>query len=147
MSISGVVKLSRHSLSLLSRSRQSNFLSVVFVLIILLVEEENNQIRVFLSPKKEKAQKICSPCPSRVSAVSSRVSAVSEPYPNQLTYCLVNDTPRGVSDTYPTCIRCVSACPRVRYTDTEQGSRVRLLRTIRKPRNSLLTKENRHLKT
>ena len=66
------------------------------------LRKRNNRIRVFLSPKKEKTHKICSSCPSRVSSMSSRVSTVSESYPNPLTYCLVNDTPRGVSDMYPT---------------------------------------------
>ena len=37
---------------------------------------------------------------------------------------MVNDTPRGVSDTYPTRVRCVSACPRVLHTDTPQGCRI-----------------------
>ena len=44
------------------------------------LRKRNNRIRVFLSPKKEKAHKICSSCPSRVSAVSSRVQAVSKSF-------------------------------------------------------------------
>ena len=48
----------------------------------------------------------------------SRVRSVSEPCPKSLTNYMVNDKPRGVSDTYPTRIRCVSACPRVRHMDT-----------------------------
>ena len=130
VSISGIVSL--HSLSLPSRSRPIQFLSCGFCVFeeeeqsvfYSLRKKRKRQIRVFLSPQKEKGHKICPLCPSHVfvvsslvSVVSSRVSTVSEPYPNPLTYYLVNDTPHGVLDTYPTRVH-VSAYPHVRHTDT-----------------------------
>ena len=56
------------------------------------------------------AHKICLSC----------VSAMSKPYPKSLTYYLVNDMPRGISDMYPTSVRRVFVYPRVRHTDTPQ---------------------------
>ena len=97
---------------------QSSFLGVVFVFLrkksCLLLFEEEEQKPGFLSPKKKMADKIYQSC-----------RAVSEPYPKSLTYYLVNDTPRGVSDTYITRVPCVPACPHVRHTDTPQGCRIR----------------------
>ena len=84
----------------------------------LLRKKRKRQIRVFLSPKKKKGYKICPSCPSCV-------STVFDSYPNLLTYYLVNDTPHGVSDTYPMRVRCMSTCPRVRYTNTPQGNLIR----------------------
>ena len=51
--------------------------------------------------------------------------AVYKPYPKSLTYYMVNDTPHSVSDMYPTRVRCMSTCPRVRYTDTPQDFHIR----------------------
>ena len=40
----------------------------------------------------------------------SHVQVMSKPYPNSLTYYLVNDNPCGVSDMHPTGVR-VFMCP------------------------------------
>ena len=79
VSISSVV--SRHSLSLPSRSRLIQFLSCGFCVFeeekqsvfYSLRKKRKRKIRVFLSPKKEKAHKICpsclrlvQPCPSHI---------------------------------------------------------------------------------
>ena len=78
------------------------------------VFEEEEQKSGFLSPKKK-----------MVRVVSSRVRAVYKPYLKPLTYYIVNNTPRDISDTYPTRVRCLSACLSVRHTNTPQGCHIR----------------------
>ena len=77
--ISGVV--SRHSLP--SRSRPIQFPSCSFCVFNSLRKKRKRQIRVFLSPKKDKAHKICPPCPTRVGQVQPclcRVRAISKSF-------------------------------------------------------------------
>ena len=90
-------------LTLTSQSTNPVSLRVVFVFLRKkCVFEEEEQKSGFLSPKKK-----------MVRAMSSRVRAVYKSYPKSLTYYMVNDMPRGVSDTY----RMSGACPRVQVSD------------------------------
>ena len=82
-------------LTLTSKSTNPVSLRVVFVFLRKnCVFEEEEQKSSFLSPKKKV-----------VRSVSSRVRAVYKPYPKSLTYYMVNDTPRGVSDKNRTRVR------------------------------------------